>query len=67
MRKSYYNENSKDRTIKYIKENCKRVEFRYTKDEYEERIVPAVEKSGMCMSDFIRAAIDEKIKRDGLE
>lgn len=61
-----YTEKDKERTIKYIKEKLQRLEVRYQKDEYEQRIKPAIEKSEKPTATFIKEAIDEKIRREGL-
>lgn len=61
-----YSEKDKKRTIRYIKEKIKRIEIRYQKEEYNERILPAVTNSGMKMSAFFKQAVEEKIERDGL-
>ena len=61
-----YTEASKRATIKYIKEHTKQIMVRYKKEEYIERIKPAIDKSGIPISTFIKQAILEKIERDGL-
>lgn len=61
-----YNEASKRATIKYIKEKMKQFTIRFNKSDYNERIKPAIEKSGLKPTVFIKQAIDEKIERDGL-
>lgn len=61
-----YDEIAKKATIKYLKEKQKRVDLKYKLDEYENRIKPAIEKSGLPTATFIKQAVDEKIKRDGL-
>lgn len=63
---SFYREKDKGRTIQYIKNNLKRLEVRYQRDEYEQRIRPAIEKSGLPSATFIKQAIEEKIDRDQL-
>lgn len=63
---SHYRKKDKERTIQYIKENLKRLEVRYQRDEYEQHIRPAIEKSGLPTATFIRQAIEEKIDRDQL-
>lgn len=62
-----YNEAAKKATIKYIKEKLRQYTIRFNKEDYEQRIAPAIEASGMNVSAFIKAAIDEKIERDGLK
>ena len=61
-----YNEVAKKATIKYMKEKQQELKIRYKKDDYEQRIQPAIEKSGLPTATFIKQAIDEKIYRDGL-
>lgn len=61
-----YSEKDKQRTIAYIKNNLKRLEVRYTNEEYESKIAPAIEKTGLATAAFIKQAIAEKIERDGL-
>lgn len=61
-----YNEKDKQRTIAYIKNNLKRVEVRYPNDEYYSKIEPAIKKSGLATTTFIKQAVEEKIERDGL-
>ena len=61
-----YNEAAKKATIKYIKEKLRQYTIRFNKEDYEQRIAPAIEASRMNVSAFIKAAIDEKIGRDGL-
>lgn len=61
-----YNEIVKNATIKYIKDKQQRLEIKYKKGEYDQRIRPAIERSGLPTATFIKQAIDEKIDRDGL-
>ena len=61
-----YNEASKKATIKYIKEKMQQFTIRFNKNDYDERIKPAIEKSGLKPTTFIKQAINEKIERDGL-
>lgn len=61
-----YNEKEKQRTIAYIKNNLKRLEVRYTNEEYESKIAPAIKKSGLATATFIKQAIAEKIEKDRL-
>jgi hypothetical protein len=53
-------------SIKYAKNNIKRVPFDCQKDYYEEVLKPAAEKAGMPVNAFIKAAIAEKIERENL-
>lgn len=61
-----YNEISKKATMKYIKEKMQQFTIRFTKSDYDERIKPAIEKSGLKPTTFIKQAIEEKIARDGI-
>lgn len=61
-----YNANKKNATMKYLKDKTQQIVVRYKKDEYDSRIKPAIDASGMPQSTFIKQAIDEKIERDGL-
>ena len=58
-----YNENRKNSTLKYMK-SMKIINLRIPKERYEQEIGPYIEKSGMKMATFIKAAIYEKISRD---
>lgn len=64
--KVMYNEVAKKATLKYMKEKMKVINIRIKKDDYEQRIQPAIKKSGLPMATFIKRAMDEKIDRDGL-
>lgn len=61
-----YDEIAKKATLKYIKDKQQQFTIRIRKDDYEERIQPSIEKSGLPTATFIKKAIDEKIERDGL-
>lgn len=61
-----YDEIAKKATLKYIKDKQQQFTIRFRKDDYEERIQPSIEKSGLPTATFIKKAIDEKIERDGL-
>lgn len=61
-----YDEVSKQATLKYIKSKQQEIKIRYRKDEFDERIQPAIKKSGLPTATFIKNAIEEKIERDKL-
>ena len=61
-----YDEVSKQATLKYIKSKQQEIKIRYRKDEFDERIQPAIKKSGLPTATFIKDAIEEKIERDKL-
>lgn len=63
--KSKYSEASKKATMKYIKNNLVKVEFR-VKPEVKERYQAAAEKADLSLSKFMQTAADEKIERDDL-
>ena len=54
-------------SIKYAKENLKRVPFDLTKEYYEDVLKPAAEAAGMKINAFIKEAIAEKIERMNAE
>ncbi len=59
-----YSESSKKASAKYIKEKQKSILIKFKKDDYINRIAPAIEESGLPVVTFIKRAIDEKIERD---
>ena len=61
-----YNEVSKKATMKYIKDKMQQFTIRFKQTDYDERIKPAIEASGLKPTTFIKKAIDEKIERDNL-
>lgn len=52
---------------KYVREHQKQISVKYKKEYYENVIAPAINKSGIPTATFIKQAIAEKIKRDGLD
>ncbi len=62
-----YNEVSKKATIKYIKDKQKRIAVNWLKTDFEERIKPAIDKSGLSVSTYFKQAVEEKIQRDKKE
>lgn len=63
--KSHYTEASKKATIKYIKNNLVKVEFR-VKPDIKERYQAAAANANLSLSMFLQNAADEKIERDNL-
>jgi hypothetical protein len=63
--KSNYTEASKKATIKYIKNNLVKVEFR-VKPNIKERYQDAAANANLSLSMFLQNAADEKIERDNL-
>lgn len=61
-----YSESLKDTNLKYFKNNQRRIALNWLKDDYEKRIAPAIKRSGMPTSTFIKEAIEEKLVRDAL-
>lgn len=61
-----YDDVAKKATLKYRKDKQHPISLAYKQEEYESRIQPAIEKSGLPTATFIKQAIDEKIERDGL-
>ena len=62
----YNNTYGKNATMKYIKEKTKQVVVRWKKEDYDNRIKPGIEKSGLPMATFIKQAVEEKLLRDNL-
>ena len=61
-----YSESLKETNLKYFKNNQKRIALNWLKDDYENRIAPAIKRSGMPTSTFVKEAIEEKLVRDAL-
>ena len=61
-----YSEQQNKRNIEYVKEHQKQIQVKYKKEEYEDFVKPAIEKSGMPVATFIKMAVKEKIERDNL-
>ena len=49
---------------KYLSEKVKKITVTYTNQEFDQRIRPEIEKSGLPMASYIKLAVDEKIERD---
>ena len=60
-------ESTKRAIANYHKTKLKRVPLDLNKKDFEERIKPAIDRAGMPVQTFIKAAIEEKIARDGLD
>ncbi len=61
----YNHTSGKNATMKYIKEKTKQVVIRWKKEDYDNRIRPGIERSGLPMATFIKQAVEEKLVRDG--
>lgn len=61
-----YNENIKNNNLRSFKKRQKRVSLNWQKEDFEGRVEPAIKKSGLPTSTFIKKAVNEKIERDGL-
>lgn len=59
-----YTESQKKASLKYAKENLKRVPLDLKKEEYE-RLSAAAKSADMSINGFIKVAINEKIVHDG--
>lgn len=59
-----YTKAQKEASIKYAKENLKRIPLDVKKQYYDDVIVPESEKRGLSVRQFILQAIDEKIQRE---
>ncbi|MBR5406405.1 MAG: nucleotidyltransferase domain-containing protein [Lachnospiraceae bacterium] len=59
-----YDETSKKSTIKYIKDKQQEIKVRYKKTDYEQDILPVIEKSGLPVATYIKKAVSEKIELD---
>lgn len=59
-----YNEKQRDYSIKYARENLKRIPLDVKKQYYDTVIVPEAEKRCISVRQFILQAIEEKIQRD---
>ena len=58
-----YTESRGKSSMAYAKKNIKRVPLDMQQDYYNDVLIPAVEKSGLSVNGFIKAAIAEKIER----
>ena len=65
---------NKEKTLRYISSKQKRVAVNWLKSDFEENIMPAIrlsefgsENGDANLSGFIKAAVREKIERDGLD
>lgn len=61
-----YSKHQNEYNKEYVKECQKQIMIKYRRDDYDNRIRPAIAKSGMPTATFIKQAIQEKIERDGL-
>lgn len=61
-----YSENVKKNNLRYFKDKQKRIALNWLKEDFENRIEPAIQKTGKPVSTFIKEAVEEKLKRDGL-
>ena len=60
-------ESTKRAIANYHKYKLKRVPLDLNKRDFEDRIKPAIDRSGLPVQTFIKAAIEEKIAREGLD
>ena len=61
-----YNETKKKADLKYMKAHQKRVSLNWIQPEFDEVIAPAIQKSGLPVSTFIKQAVREKLERENL-
>lgn len=59
-----YDEKQKEYSIKYARENLKRIPLDVKKEYYDKVIMVEAEKRGMSVRAFILQAIEEKISHD---
>ena len=59
-----YSQAQNEASKKYTKEKQKSLLIKFKKDDFEERIAPAIKKSGLPIVTYIKTAINEKIERD---
>lgn len=58
-----YNPKYNEQAYKYRKEKLKRVGIDFPNAYYRDVLIPEVEKTGLTLSGYIKAAISEKIAR----
>lgn len=61
-----YDQKAKEQSIKYIKNNQKRIQINWLKSDFETRVEPAIEKTGKKVGTFFKEAVEEKLEREGL-
>lgn len=61
-----YSENIKNNNLKYMAEKQKRVSLNWLKEDFENRIEPAIQKTEKPVSTFIKEAVVEKLERENL-
>lgn len=61
-----YTDKSKEYSTKYMKDKQLRVPLNWLKEDFENRVKPAILSSGIPVSTFIKDAVNEKLIRDGL-
>lgn len=49
---------------KYVRTKQKQIAIKYKKEEFEERILPAIAASGLPIATYFKKAVEEKIERD---
>lgn len=58
-----YSDSLKKAAIEYRKRSQKRVSIDWHKEDYENRIEPAIQQSGYKRNTFIKEAVIEKLQR----
>jgi hypothetical protein len=56
----------KEYIAKYLKDKQIRVPLNWLKEDFENRVRPAIQKTGKPISTFIKDAVNEKLIREGL-
>ena len=64
--KGYDDKAGKQASLRYRKEKQHQVALSWKVTEYEQKIAPAIRKSGKPVATFVKEAVREKIERDGL-
>lgn len=59
-----YTKAQKDASLKYARENLKRIPLDVKRQYYDEVVKPEADKRGLKVRQFILQAIDEKIQRE---
>lgn len=61
-----YSDKGKGYSMKYMKDKQLRVPLNWLKEDFENRVRPAIQRTGVPVSTFIKDAVNEKLVRDGL-
>lgn len=61
-----YSDKAKEYNAKYMKDKQVRVPLNWLKEDFENRVRPAIQKTGVPISTFIKDAVNEKMVREGM-